>query len=462
MPVSPQAFKQALAQWASGVTVVTTVFNGQRLGLTVSSFSSVSLNPPLISVCLDKKLYTCTAIEQSGAFAVNVLDMNQMEYGLVFAGMKPGVEDRFEGIAINTAVTDSPILPGVLCWLDCKVWQVYDGGDHVIFVGEVLATDSSGADTPLLYHNRLWRRSESLDVPTLSHEAHIIEVGPRDGWQAEATLIPTTTKVEMIDALSQSGLRRIQVASFVHPQKVPQMADAEDVCARIQRQPGVIYSGLALNSKGVERAAAADLQQVDISVSASEAHNQKNIGKSVEDGLLDLEEMVRAARAKGLSVRAGVQCAFGSVEEGAIEPRKVIGMVRRILALGVDELLLADSTGMANPQAVRRLVQELRPMVKPVPLVLHLHDTRGMGLANVLSAMRSGVNYFDTAFGGLGGCPFIPGATGNIATEDTVNMLEAMGVKTGVNVAQVAAVSQKMESLLGRQLDGKVYKLAGG
>jgi hydroxymethylglutaryl-CoA lyase len=459
MPVSPQAFKQALAQWASGVTVVTTVFNGQRLGLTVSSFSSVSLNPPLISVCLDKKLYTCTAIEQSGVFAVNVLDMNQMDYGLVFAGMKPGVEDRFAGIEFTTAVTESPILPGVLCWLDCKVWQAYDGGDHIIFVGEVQATDASGADTPLLYHNRLWRRSESLDVPTLSHEAHIIEVGPRDGWQAEATFISTASKVEMIDALSQSGLRRIQVASFVNPQKVPQMADADEVCARIQRQPGIIYSGLALNLKGVERAAAADLQQVDISVSASEGHNQKNTDKSIEDGLLDLEEMVRAARAKGLSVRAGVQCAFGSVDEGAIEPRKVIGLVRRILAFGVDELSLADSTGMANPQQVRRLVQELRPMVKPVPLVLHLHDTRGMGLANVLSAMRSGVNYFDTAFGGLGGCPFIPGATGNIATEDTVNMLENMGVKTGVQVSKIAAVSQKMETLLGRKLDGKLYKL---
>lgn len=461
MPVSPQAFKQSLAQWASGVTVVTTTFNGQRLGLTVSSFSSVSLNPPLISVCLDKKLYACTAVEQSGVFAVNVLDMNQMEYGLIFAGMKPGVEDRFADIEVSTAVTDSPILPNVLCWLDCRVWQVYDGGDHLIVVGEVLATDASGADTPLLYHNRLWRRSESLDVPTLAREAHIIEVGPRDGWQAEATFIPTTTKVELIDALSQSGLRRIQVASFVNPQKVPQMADAEEVCARIQRQPGVIYSGLALNVKGVERAAAADLQQVDISVSASEAHNQKNTGRSVEDGLLDLEAMVRAARAKGLSVRAGIQCAFGSVEEGVIDPRKVIGMARRILAFGVDELSLADSTGMTNPQALRRLVQELRPMVKPVPLVLHLHDTRGMGLANVLSAMRSGVTYFDTAFGGLGGCPFVLGASGNIATEDTVNMLETMGVKTGVNIAQVATVSQKMEALLGRKLDGKVYKLEG-
>jgi hydroxymethylglutaryl-CoA lyase len=154
-----------------------------------------------------------------------------------------------------------------------------------------------------------------------------------------------------------------------------------------------------------------------------------------------------------------VQCAFGCAYEGAIEPRKVIGLARRILALGVDEISLADSTGMANPQQVRRMVQELRPMANPVPIVLHLHDTRGMGLANILSALRSGVSHFDTAFGGLGGCPFIPGATGNIATEDTVNMLDGMGVATGVDWRKVAEVSRKMESIWQKRLDGKLYRL---
>jgi hydroxymethylglutaryl-CoA lyase len=459
MAVSPQAFRQALAQWASGVTVVTTLFNGQQLGLTVSSFGSVSLNPPLISVSIDNKLYTRTAIEQSGVFAVNVLNMHQLDYGLTFAGLKPGVEDRFAGIEATTAFTGSPILPDVLCWLDCRVWRAYDGGDHTIFVGEVVATEASGADIPLLYHNRLWRRSESLDVPTLAPHAEIIEVGPRDGWQAEATLLPTALKVELIDALSASGLRRIQVAAFVHPDKVPQMADAEEVCARLTRQPGVTYSGLALNLKGVQRAAAAGLQQVDVSVSASDTHSRKNAGVSVEEGMARLEEMVRAARAANLGVRGGVQCAFGCAYEGAIEPRKVIGLARRILALGVDEISLADSTGMANPQQVRRMVQELRPMANPVPIVLHLHDTRGMGLANILSALRSGVSHFDTAFGGLGGCPFIPGATGNIATEDTVNMLDGMGVATGVDWRKVAEVSRKMESIWQKRLDGKLYRL---
>lgn len=460
MPVSPQAFKQSLAQFASGVTVVTTVFNGQRLGLTVSSFASVSLDPPLVSICLLNSLYTTTAIEQSGVFAVNVLSMHQLEHGMRFAGMVPGLEDRFAGLTTTTAETGSPLLPEVMCWLDCRVWRAYAGGDHTIFVGEVVATQANEIDTPLLYHNRLWRRSESLEVPTLAPTAEIIEVGPRDGWQAEAAAIPTALKIALIDALANSGLRRLQVAAFVHPDKVPQMADAEAVCAGITRRPGVQYSGLALNLRGVARAAEAGLQQVDVSVSASDTHSRKNVGLDVETALAGLAEMVRLARARGLSVRAGVQCAFGCAYEGAVDPRRVVGLVRRILALGVDELSLADSTGMANPQQIRRLVQELRPMVTPVPIILHLHDTRGMGLANLLAALRSGVHHFDASFGGLGGCPFIPGATGNIATEDTVHMLEAMGVHTGVDWAQVAGVSRRLEAFLGRPLSGKLYRLA--
>ena len=459
MAVSAQDFKQALAQFASGVTVVTTLFNEQRLGLTVSSFSSVSLDPPLVSICVVKKLYTHTAIEQSGVFAVNVLSMHQLDFGLRFAGLKPDLEDRFAGLATTVSQTGSPLLPGVLCWLDCRVWRAYDGGDHTIFVGEVVACDAAGADTPLLYHNRLWRRSESLDVPTLAPAVEIVEVGPRDGWQSEAVTVPTATKVRLIDALSESGLRRLQVASFVNPQRVPQMADADEVCRRIARRPGVVYSGLALNVKGVERAVAAGLGQVDVSLSASETHSQKNAGVSVEAALEQLTPMVKLARDHGLAVRAGLQCAFGCAYEGAVEARRVVGLARRLLALGVDELALADSAGLAAPQQVRRLVQELRPMSAPVPIVLHLHDTRGMGLANVLSALKSGVHHFDTAFGGLGGCPFLPGATGNIATEDTVHMLEAMGVQTGVDRERVAAVSREMETLLGRTLPGKLYRL---
>jgi hydroxymethylglutaryl-CoA lyase len=376
-----------------------------------------------------------------------------------FAGMLPDVVDRFAGLTTSTAVTGSPLLPEVLCWLDCRVWNVYDGGDHSIFVGEVLAVDTSGADTPLLYHNRLWRRSESLAVPTLPPRAEIVEVGPRDGLQSETRLIPTAEKTALIDALVDAGVTHIQVASFVSPQRVPQMADAEEVCRRITRRAGVLYSGLVLNMRGLERAYAAGLDQVDLSLSASETHSRHNAGRTVDEALAELGAMVEQARAWGLRVRAGIQCAFGCAYEGAVAPQRVVGLARRILAMGVDELALADSTGTANPQQVRRIVQELLPLARATPLVLHLHDTRGMGLANLLAALKSGVYRFDTAFGGLGGCPFIPGASGNIATEDTVFMLHEMGVPTGIDIARIAECSQHMEQVLGRQLPGKMARM---
>ena len=233
------------------------------------------------------------------------------------------------------------------------------------------------------------------------------------------------------------------------------MADAEAVCQRIRRKDGVMYSALVLNLKGLERAHAAGITHVDMGLSASETHSHKNVNMSVAEAMSQLGKMIVRAQAWGLSVRAGVQCAY----EGAVDARKVIALARRILTLGVQELSLADSTGMANPQQVWRMTQELQPIAAPVPLVLHLHDTRGMGLANLLSALQSGVTHFDTSFGGLGGCPFIKGATGNIATEDTLHMLHTMGVMTGIDAAKVAACAQAMEGVLGRRLEGKMYKL---
>lgn len=459
MPVDPQLFRQAMAQFASGVTVVTTVDGAQPFGITASSFSSLSLDPPLVLVCLARRLHSHSVIERSGVFAVNILSAHQAAWGMRFAGMQPDVVDRFAGIETRTAVTGSPLLPEVLCWLDCRVWNVYDGGDHSIFVGEVLAVDTSSADTPLLYHNRLWRRSEALATPTLPPRVEIIEVGPRDGLQAEKQIIPAATKVALIDALTAAGVNRIQVTSFVSPRRVPQMADAEEVCRRIERRPGVIYSGLVLNMRGLERAYAAGLNQVDLSISASETHSRINAGKTVDEALSELTTMVERARAYGLSVRAGIQCAFGCAYEGRVDPHRVVILARRILAMGIDELALADTTGSANPQQVRRMVQELLPLAHSTPLVLHVHDTFGMGLANLLAALKSGVYRFDTAFGGLGGCPFIPDASGNIATEDTAYMLHEMGVLTGIDIARIAECSQGIEQLLGRDLPGKLVRL---
>jgi len=286
----------------------------------------------------------------------------------------------------------------------------------------------------------------------------IVEVGLRDGLQRETTSIPATDKIRMIDGLVAAGLKQIQVTSFVHPKLVPQMADAEAVCAGIQRQPGVRYSALVLNTKGIERARAAGITDVDISISASDAHGRKNANMGLQEAVAHLAEMVALAREYGMRVRGGIQCAFGYYV-GDVTQDLVLDLVREQLALGVDSLALADSTGMASPAQIRATLSAVLPLMGTVPLVLHLHDTRGMGLANVLAAVEAGCTTFDTAFGGMGGCNFIEGAAGNVPTEDTVNMLHAMGYTTGVNVAQVARVSRTLADILGRALPGKLYQL---
>ncbi len=459
MTVHPDDFKRAMAQFASGVTVVTTRYGGVPVGVTASSFTSLSLDPPLVLVCLAKRLFTHKAIAESGVFAVNVLGAHQVELGMRFAGMRPEIKDRFADLHTTTAVTGSPLLPDTLAWVDCTVWAMYDGGDHTIFVGEVQDLAVSDLDRPLLYHNRLWRRTEALEIPTVPLEVTLIEVGLRDGIQREERLIPTDMKVELALALADAGLRQIQVASFVHPRLVPQMADAEAVFARLPRRSGVTFSALVLNMKGLDRAIAAGVTQVEMGVPASETLARKNANITIEEGMQEVEAMVRKAHEHGIRVRAGVQAAFGCAYEGKVEQSKVVAMARRFLAMGIDELSLADSAGLGNPQAVRRMVQEILPLAGSVPVVLHLHDTRGQGMANLLAALKSGVTAFDTSFGGLGGCPFIPTARGNVATEDAAYMLHEMGIQTGIDVARVAALSRRMEAFLGKELPARMHKL---
>jgi hydroxymethylglutaryl-CoA lyase len=373
--------------------------------------------------------------------------------------MKPEITDRFAGLKTTTAVTGSPLLPDSLAWVDCIVWAMYDGGDHTIFVGEVRDLSVSDLDMPLLYHNRLWRRSEALEMPTLPLEATLVEVGLRDGIQREEKFIPTAMKLEYAQRLADAGLRQIQVASFVNPKIVPQMADAEELFARLPRREGVIYSGLVLNMRGLERAIAAGVQQVEMGVPASETLARKNANTTIAEGMAATADMVAKARSRGLRVRVGVQAAFGCAFEGQIEQGKVINMARQFLALEIDELSLADSAGLGNPQAIRRMAQELLPLAGSTPVVFHLHDTRGQGLANLLSALKSGVTMFDASFGGLGGCPFIPTAKGNVATEDAAYMLREMGVETGLDLSQVAALSRRMEQFLGKELPAKMHTL---
>ncbi len=291
----------------------------------------------------------------------------------------------------------------------------------------------------------------------MSH-IEMIEVGPRDGLQREKTMISTEDKIEMIHGLVDAGIRSVQVTSFVHPKYVPQMADAEDVCAGIKKLGGVTYSGLVLNMKGLERAHAAGLTHVDMSISASDSHSQKNANRTLAEAVDRFKDMVAHAHDLNLTVRAGIQCAFGYYEPDVTQ-NLVLELAAKHVDLGIDSLALADSTGMANPQQIKDMLRALEPIVGDIPVILHLHDTRGMGLANVVAAVEAGCTRFDTAFGGMGGCNFIPEALGNIATEDTVNMLHAMGHETGVDITAVAAVSHKLQTLIGAPLPGKMYQL---
>jgi hydroxymethylglutaryl-CoA lyase len=288
---------------------------------------------------------------------------------------------------------------------------------------------------------------------------YLEEQAPRDGFQVEATQIPTEFKIKWIEDAVRAGVKRVQMSSFVHPKLVPQMADAEAVCLGVHKQEGVIYSGLVLNVKGVERAIKSGLNHVAISISASDTHSRKNANKSLDKALIEFSEMARVAKEAGLTVRGGIQCAFGCRYEGQISEQFVIDLAKRHLDLGIDELSLADSTGMGNPTQLRRVMSQIVPLAGNLPVILHLHDTEGKGIANMIAAIECGVTHFDTAFGGLGGCPFIKGATGNIATEDVVHCLHQMGYKTGIDNRKMIALAKEVEIFLGRKLPGKVKEI---
>lgn len=296
----------------------------------------------------------------------------------------------------------------------------------------------------------------------LPAKVSLCEVGPRDGFQYEDTPIPTDLKLEIIQALANAGLERIQAVSFVHPKWVPQMADAEEICRKLPLSSSeVVYSGLVLNLKGLERALDTDLRQVDISIATNEKHSRDNANLSLDDALQQAVKMVGMARRTNISVQVGFQTVFGYREPGDTPVERVVDLTRRFADLQVESLSYADTTGLANPYLIRKRLEVIQAAAAGIPVVLHLHDTRGLGLANILAALECGITRFDASFGGMGGCPFIPGATGNVATEDLVYMLESMGIETGVELDGIAACSRKMESFLGKQLSGKLYRLVG-
>jgi hydroxymethylglutaryl-CoA lyase len=287
----------------------------------------------------------------------------------------------------------------------------------------------------------------------------IEEQGLRDGLQSEKRFVPTGKKLEIIGVVADAGIKRIQVTSFVNPKRVPQMADAEDVCKGLDWSRDALYSALVLNTKGLERAANAGLLHVAASISASDTHSRKNANASLPEARKRIAEMIKTGKKRGLVIRGELQCVFGCRFEGRIDPNVVFDMIKEQLDLGIDEVALADSTGMANPISIQEISAKVIELSEDKPVFLHLHDTEGKGLANALAAMQVGIAHFDTAFGGTGGCPFIKRASGNISTEDMVFMSAQMGIETGVDIDKIAAISRSLENYFSKQFSGKMHRV---
>lgn len=292
----------------------------------------------------------------------------------------------------------------------------------------------------------------------LPETVEICEVGPRDGLQNEDP-IPVEERVRLIDALSRTGLRQIEAVSFVSPKAIPPMAGAEDVMAQIERVPGVTYRALVPNERGAARAIAAGADELEVVVSASETHNQRNVRRSVDESIDGAKRLVGMAREAGLPVDGIVSTAFGCPYEGDVEPARVADAASRLLDGGADSVSFGDTTGMATPVRVDALLDELERIgVDSEHIGLHFHNTRGTGLANVLAGLYRGVRRFDASIGGLGGCPYAPGATGNVVTEDLVHMLDDMGIETGVDLDALIKCAHLAQDLVGRDLPGQVMR----
>jgi hydroxymethylglutaryl-CoA lyase len=284
------------------------------------------------------------------------------------------------------------------------------------------------------------------------------EVGPRDGFQAEDEFIPTGRKVEIIDALSRTGVTAIQVTSVVHPKAVPQLVDAEEVMARIERVPGVRYTVLVPNLRGAERAVPMNADGWELMLSVTDSHSRSNANRSTEEALKGMEPVVALARESGVEVTGSMATALGCPFEGKVPFERVLYVAEAYRAMGVSHISVADTVGVADPRLVFETMSGLKESLPDVALGLHLHNTRGMALANVVAALHAEVTEFDSALGGLGGCPFAPGASGNVSTEDLVHMLDLMGIRSGVDLDAVLAVSREVKKIAGHPLESAVER----
>jgi hydroxymethylglutaryl-CoA lyase len=287
---------------------------------------------------------------------------------------------------------------------------------------------------------------------------HIHEVGPREGFQIEERMVPVDEKVEFIDALSATGIEFLQVTSYVHPRAIPQHADAEEVMSRIQRPDGVMLGVVVPNIRGAERALASGAEAWALMLSVTDSHSRANANCTTEEALLRLPDVVAAGKENGIRMDGGMSMALGCVFEGEVPYSRVARVVEGYLDLGIDHISVADTAGVADPNLVFDTMTALHQDYPGVEFKLHLHDTRGMGLANAMAGMMAGVRTFDSSVGGVGGCPYAPGAKGNIATEDLVHMLDLMGVETGIDLDALIEVARTLPSMFGHPVPGSVLQ----
>jgi hydroxymethylglutaryl-CoA lyase len=295
-------------------------------------------------------------------------------------------------------------------------------------------------------------------LSSLSGPVTVYEVSPRDGLQNETSILSLAAKRELIEALVRAGLRHIEVTSFVSPRWVPQLADAVELVQSLAPAPGVSFSALCPNATGLERAKLAGLKEVAIFLSASESHNQRNTNKSIQRSLEVFEELIPAARDAGLRVRAYISTVWGCPYEGEVDPQRALEIARDLVRWGVYQVSLGDTIGVGTPLQTQRICQLFLAELAPEQLALHFHDTRGTALSNVLVGLDAGIRTFDAAVAGLGGCPYAPGASGNLATEDLVYLLHGMGLETGVDLPALIQAGQVAERVVGRKLPGKVHQ----
>jgi hydroxymethylglutaryl-CoA lyase len=295
-------------------------------------------------------------------------------------------------------------------------------------------------------------------ITDFSERLIVQEVSPRDGLQIEPTWVETADKIALIDELSLAGFSRIEAGSFVSPKSIPALRDGDEVFRGIRRHPGVIYVALIPNLRGAQRAIEAAADELNLVMSASQTHNLANMRMRCEQSLAAFADVVSFAAGSSVSLNGSIATTFGCPFEGKIDEDRVLQIVDAYLELGMQGISLADTTGMANPRQVHRLVQRVLTRIPASALTLHFHNTRGLGLSNVLAAYEAGARRFDASLGGLGGCPFAPGASGNICTEDLVNMCEEMGIETGIDLPHLLNMSRRLPALLGHEMPGQVAK----